>query len=376
MKIMIELGIILLFSATTLLIFFESKAAVKRGRINKAISFALGKDPKNGTKNTVIESSIVSTGSVALNVYDIYAASENHEQVLNVLEERFPKELEDVGSIDWFSKIKELYSGGTIQSYVSAYAGQAGEDAALEMLRNSGMNARLYDSRTNPDNDIYVIDENGTKADYSVKSYEDVSDFKGVVENSEAKNYIVNSELFNELNESGAIAEYEEKGIEILDGGFSHEANLRIAEVAFENIEASGSFLDDIPEVAVALFGINVINDLSKNIKNEQSNYETGVNIFAGAGRIGTSTLFALGAAEIGSLIGTAILPGIGTLISGGVGSLLGYMGGSSLFRSIKDSLKWGPIIEAIDNIGEKYSEELGPDIKIDLKNKFFSLPT
>ena len=178
---MIEVGIILLFSTTALLIFIETKAIKKGRRINDTISFLLAKKPENSAekennsekaswqikvhKRTIIESSVVAVGASGLNIYDIYSAIDDHKEVLNVLEDRFPNELEGATSMDWFSKTMELGPEG-IQGYISNYAGQAAENQAVDYFRNSGKEAELFESRTHPGNDIRVPNEDGTFTNY------------------------------------------------------------------------------------------------------------------------------------------------------------------------------------------------------------------
>jgi len=367
---------VLLVSALFLL-FIESKAVLKRRQINNAIGFALGNDPKEKNK-TLIESSALAAGATSLNIYDIYAASEKHEEVLNVIGERYNREIgEDASPLEWHAKVKELFAGGdkSVDNYVSAYAGQAGEISAIEMLEKSGKKAELFPSRTHPDNDIRVYNQDGTHTDYSVKSYQDISDFKSVVQDHpESTHYVVNSEIFEQLKENGDLAKYQEEGIEILNGEFSHELNRQMAEDALIEFHEETGILDDIPFLALGLFGVKTIKNIVDNSKQVQSNYETSVNVLGDLSRLGTMAIVATEIAEIGGLIGTAIAPGIGTLIGSGMGALVGAMGGAKLINLAKERIKWGKIIDSIDVIGKAYNQQLRDKIKDNLKNNVFSL--
>jgi len=372
---MILAGVLLV--STLFLLFIESKAILKRRQINNAIGLALGNDPKEKNK-TLIESSALAAGATSLNIYDIYAASEKHESVLNVIGQRYNQEIgENASPIEWHEKVKELFAGGdkSVNNYVSAYTGQAGENAALEMFEKSGKKAELFTSRTHPDNDIRVYNQDGTHIDYSVKSYDDVSNFKSVVDDHpDSTHYVVNSEIFEQLKENGDLVIYQEQGIEILNGEFSHQENWQFAENALNEFHDDTGIFDDIPVLALGLFGIRTLKNVRDYSKQIQSNYETKVNVIGDLSRIGTQVVTAASIGHIGGMIGTAIAPGIGTLIGEGVGMFVGAMGGARLISYAKERIKWGIIIDSVDVIGEAYSQELGDEAKTKLKKNFFSL--
>ncbi len=332
----------------------------KRTEINAGIAFALGKNLKTPSREITVDSFTIGAGSSATNLYDIYAATENHQEVLSVLEHRFNVEMSNASPLDWFDKIKELEASGSraVGSYISNYAGQAGENASVEMFEQTEKYAEQFKSRNYPNDDVRVFDEEGSFTDHSVKSMGKVSDFKKEVRNHpDSDNYIVNSELYEKLSENGDLSEYTEKGIEIVDGGFSHEAAIKAASTALDDISEAGDISDNIPYVAAALFGVKTVNNIIAFSKRKQSGYETSVNVSGDLIRIGTTGLMATGGAKIGGTIGTIIAPGLGTLIGGGIGCLVGAIAGSSLINIAKERYKWGKIIDAIDAVGQRVKD-------------------
>ena len=106
-------------------------------------------------------------------------------------------------------------------TYINNFIGQHGEFKAIEKLKNMGKSAELLESRTHKDNDI--IESDGTL--WSVKSYsiDNIYSLKNEINDSNAKNYILNAEAYEELKSSGDIQALESKGMQFLNGDFSHE---------------------------------------------------------------------------------------------------------------------------------------------------------
>jgi len=339
---------------------FEIIAMKKRRQMNTGISFALGKDKSQARTETYLDSAAMGVGASGLNLYEIYATCDNHAEVLNVLEDRYNHVMGDATPFGWYEKVEQLSAAGTgsLGAYVSGYAGQAGENAAISMFEATGKKAELFESRIHPDNDIRVFDDNGSFTDYSVKSYSDASNFKDVVQDHPASsNYVVNHELYEELAESGDLEEISAQGIEVLDGGFSNEAARSAAEDAFDGISDSGDISDNIPFVALALFGVKTVRNVVQLSKGRQSGYETSVNIGGDFVRIGAAGLCAAGCGKIGALIGTAVNPGGGTIVGSGIGVIVGAIAGSGLVNFAKERIKWGKIIDAVEVLGKHYEE-------------------
>ena len=364
-----EIALILLFGALAVGLL-ETRAIKKRREINAGIGFAMGQT--GALKQTVIKSSVLAGGATATNIYDIYAVVDDHQQVLGVMEDRFNREMGDASPMEWFEKMKELPGK---EAYISNYAGEVGERATVEMFQASGKRAEQFPSRTHENNDVRVFNEDGSYTDYSVKSMGDVSKFKNeVLEHPESTHYSVNSELYEKLEQTGELSKFSEKGIKIIDGGFSNEANRSVAEAAFEEVEQAGSFGNNIGPIAIGYFGYKVIKNVMKYSKGDQSGYETGVNIGGDVIQVGTVGLLATAGAEVGAAIGTAIMPGFGTIVGGGIGVLVGALSATSFISHLKEKVKWGDIITAIEAIGGHFIGGLGSRIKNNLKNSFLAL--
>jgi hypothetical protein len=348
---------IILISVSLILIIIEIKAFFKRRQLNYAIQFVTESNPSNKIKSTFIEASLLSIGSSTTNLYDIYAACDNHSDVLNVLEYRYNNIMGDASPLDWYSKIELLKDRGTksIDSYIKGYTGQQGEFDAKQFLDNQGQNSSLFENRSHPDDDLFTIDHNGDTIEYSVKSFKNQSNFLHVVsQHPDSHNYIINHELYDKLHESGALDTLNEQGIDVIDGGFSHDDAWNAAENAFDDIKSAGDLSNNIPYIALALFGFRTVRNIKKYSTGKQSGFETRVDIGLDAVRIGTSGVLAVAGAKVGAAIGTGLAPGVGTLVGGGIGIIVGAIVGSSLINYLKEKFKWGDIIEAIDYVGDR----------------------
>ncbi len=309
-----------------------------------------------------MESIAYGGGSVSLSLYDIYLTVDNHSEVLKVLEERYNKEMGDSSPIEWFSKIKDLENKGSksIGNYVSAYAGESAEYKALEMLKSQGFNAELFKSKTHPNDDIRVYTDSGEYIDYSVKSYGDIGNLdKTISEHPSSTHYIVNSEIFNKLQETGKLNKYAEDNITILDGEYSNEAFRNIAKNTFDDLSVAGDVADKIPYIGSAFFGAKIIKNAMVYKQGKQSKYETSINI---AGDAINSTLKTSGAVigcEIGVFVGEllGIDPEINEFISGGIGGIVGAFSVSNITEMFKKKFKWGDITESVEYFGKKFSD-------------------
>lgn len=255
--------VIILFCGSISLTLVEIAAIKKRLKINTAISFAVGKEKAKSKTSTYLESTSLGIGASALNIYDIYEACDNHEEVLEVLGYRYNRLMGDAEPLDWFNKVEELSIDNATGSYVSGYAGQAAENASLDYFESLGKKAELFTSRIHPNDDIRVFNEYSSVIDYSVKSYDDVSNFNAEVsQHPESINYVVNSELYEKLKETGELAEYSDNGIEILDGEFSNDIARETAQNTIGDISDAGDLSDNIPIIALALFGVKTVRNI------------------------------------------------------------------------------------------------------------------
>lgn len=304
------------------------------------------------------ESAFLSAGSMGISLLDIYSTTANHSQILDVIEQRYPHAIGGASPMEWFSKVESLFKNDSVGTYVDAYAGQAGENAALELLRNQGFDAHLFESRNHVNDDIFVHLHDGSEIDYSVKS----GSAKYVIDclnTSPSTHYIINSEAYNDLYSRGLILSYHQKGIDIVDGHFSNNAFHEAASGALYDVHDAGDLAHDIPFVALAFFGAKTWENAKQFFNGAQSGYELGINVTGDLTRIGARGIAAFGGAKVGAAIGSFIAPGVGTLIGGGVGVLAASIGTGQVFERVKNWIKWGNIIKAISHFGNKYRNGL-----------------
>ena len=292
-----------------------------------------------------------------MSILDIYTATNKHEEVLQTVEERFPHEMGDASSFDWLNKVAQLEKNNSSQSYVNAYTGEEAEIESIDKLKELGYeNVSQFESKTHLDNDLKAIDREGNEVHFSVKSHKSTASFKQeVVEHPNSKNYVVNSEIYQDMEKSGQLIDYENKGIHIVDGGFSHVEHVQEAEIAFEDIEEAVDVSDDIPIIALASLGYKTFNNVTDFTEGKQSKKELGLNVAVDTAGVGGRAVGALGGAEIGAAVGTAIAPGIGTVVGGIGGAIAGSKVTSEIIKDVKEKWKWGKIIAAIDYYGRIY---------------------
>ena len=291
-----------------------------------------------------------------MSILDIYKATNKHQEILQTIEKRFPNEMGDANSFAWLKKITQLEKNNSSQSYINAYTGEKAEIKSIDKLNELGhKNISQFESKTHPDNDIKAVDSEGNEVHFSVKSRSSVADFQQeVVEHPNSKNYIVNSELYQNMEESDQLMDYKSKGINIIDGDFSHAEHAQEAKIAFEDIAESTEISDDIYLIALANLGYKTFNNIINFTKGTQSKKELGINIAIDTAGIGGRAVGTWGGAQVGALVGTPFGP-VGTLAGGIGGGIVGCITTSQIMKDIKEDLKWGDIINAIDYYGEIY---------------------
>ncbi|HIE85220.1 MAG TPA: DUF456 domain-containing protein, partial [Dehalococcoidia bacterium] len=224
----------------------------------------------------------------------------------------------------WFEKLASLKSE---QAYVSAFAGQFGEDKAVEALKDLGIDAKPYDSLVHQDNDLVGLD--GTA--YSVKSYASESDFMQVVgEHPDSANYVINADLYLKLEDSGNLGTLNDSGVSIINGGWDHSdavatAQERLGAITGDiNDELYDGIVDEIPFWAGIVLLCNLGADLSKYSNNRISQAGLMTNIAINSGKLATAGVGAATGGAIGAGIGSAIFPLVGTLIGAVIGTFTG----------------------------------------------------
>jgi len=313
--------------------------------------------------NEMVTSPLTVGGAeTGLNLSDMYTHFENREEVLAVLQQRFPHELGGMEKLDpqpWFEKVANLHRP---ESYVSGYAGEVGELKAIDALKHLGIDATQFESKVHRANDL----TSSHGVEYSVKSYDPQGLHKFVSlarHTPESTHYVVNEELYHNLKDSGDLASLDHGGIEIINGHFSHVDHVAQAHDVLERIsthqEVSDSVLNNIPivacVVALASIGIGSYN-YSKGFA---SRSEFAIDIAGTFGRIAAGSGGALAGSVAGAYVGSAAFPILGTLIGGTVGGILGSMGAREAARGAVAWVKWGYALEAFERLGRTYADGL-----------------
>jgi hypothetical protein len=369
---LIELGTITLLSAAYFG-FIEIRAKKKIKKMEETISF-VSTDLKTG--NVYSDAALLTGSATGMSIFHFYQQLDNHEGVLQTIEERYPNEMGDASPLEWYQKVEELFSNGdrSVHTYISGYAGQQGEKYALQHLQEQGLDAELYSSKTHPNDDIFVLNHDGTITDYSVKSYGSVSDFNSIVKNHpESDHYIINQDLYEKLEDKGLIEEYAQKGISIENGGWIHSDLREEANDALFDLHDAGDLVDDIPYVGLVMLGVKGVKNINEYRSGNQSGNELAVNVAGDATRIGAAAGGGMLGAKAGAGIGTLIAPGIGTAIGGVLGSLVGAVGSGKAINKVKNDIKWGGITRAQEEVGNQYISGFSQSMKHNWMNSIFN---
>jgi hypothetical protein len=322
-----------------------------------------------------MEGAAIGTAAASLSIYDVYASCKEHGEILETLERRFPHALDSADPFDWLRRLSELSSSGpsSLQAYVNNYVGMAGEDAARAYLEDDGYHVESFAQLNHPHSDLQAVMDDGTAVEFSVKSYDSTSLFmRAVEEHPQSTHYVVNSELYHDLQAEALVENLDENGITVLDGGFSHEIHSAVANEAFADILDAGDIDDQIPGLACLLFGVRLYSHIRGFRRGQESGYEVLVDLPLDIARIGISSMGAYGVAQIGAMLGTAVAPGLGSIIGGGIGAALGYMGVNRVVQFFRERIKWGAIIDAVDHFGKKYKAGLPPGAYKNIANRLF----
>lgn len=359
--------------AASFLGYKQYQATKKRHQLFQYVNY-LTKDMK--TNEAIKDALFLGAGSTALSVFSVYMALENHSQVLDIMEYRYPNALLEMSPLEWLTKVEQLYKDGdqALNGFVSGYAGQAAENITLEQFESMGANATLFESRTHANDDIAVTLD-GETVHYSVKSYSDSNSFvEAVNAHPQSTHYVVNQELYVELQEKGLLQQYEAQGLTIIEGNYSHIALREEATQAFFDIHNAADVADYIPFLSIPIYAFRSGFNIKAYREGKQSSNELTINLVSDAGKVGVSSGLGFGGAKIGGIIGTAIFPGLGTVIGGGIGAVTGALAGSKLMDSLKNHFKWGKIIEVQEKVGKSFDRIGTEKYKDYYMEKFFNV--
>lgn len=325
------------------------------------------------TKTSAGDSIGIVAGAVSISLYDIYASTRDHSSVLETIEERFPHAVKDFNAFEWYEKISDFYSRGTIDTYISAYAGEKAEQITIDSFESQGIEAEQFISKTHQNDDIRVLNDDGTYTDYSIKSMSSILNFNQEVQtHPDSTHYVVNKELYDELEERGMLRDYTDQGINVMRGNYSNLELREEASRAFEQIVKKGDIAENIPLVAGALLIGKSYNNIIAFRRGVQSAGEFRVNILSDSFKVGTSGTSAFVGAKIGMIIGSAGGP-ISAIVVGGVGAIVAAFTGTRTINLITDYFKWSDVYKAQSHFATLNKHKLIKAYSDALANKVFN---
>lgn len=315
-----------------------------------------------------------SSAYAGLNMCDIYLNIQDRDYVITTLHERFPHATGDLHTAEeWANKLASLKSNN---AYISGFAGQVGEAKAMETLANMGYKTKFFESLTNKDNDLQSVDGG---PDWSVKSYKDINNLRQIIkDHPTSDHYVINSELFEELEKNGGLEIYKDLGITIVDGNFSHTENVELATERLNSVtgditdEIGDGIMDDIPIVAGIVTLANIGINIHRCCRGKATKEEAYKDVIRGIGKITAATGGAAAGTALGATIGSAIFPLAGTLIGGGVGAFVGSMGVREIVDNIAMKWKWGNSLNAYKYFSSKYQGEWDSNITNNILEKIY----
>jgi hypothetical protein len=293
---------------------------------------------------------------------DMYINLQDRHRVLDVLQQRYPHATEGLQTYDaagWYDKIT---SAKGVTGYVSGFAGEVGEHAAIEYLARAGVRASQFGSRVHKGTDL--LGDNGLE--YSVKSYtaDGMHNFlERVREHPTVENYIVNSELYDALQSRGVIDKLAEKGVSVINGNFEHEHATTAATKVLGALSPDGmgdifdGVWDDLPIAGALIMLANVGVGVARYRTGAVSGSELRVDVVKALVRVGAGAGSAAGGAAVGAAIGSAVFPLVGTVIGGTAGGILASIGAGSALTSIADRWKWGRTLDVCRQLTNSYAD-------------------
>ena len=332
----------------------EMRASRRRREISAAESFLMG------------------AGAGGISLYEVYEASDDHEALLNTLQDRFNDAIpEDVGPLQWSSYFEGKLAAGeqSVGGVVSAWVGELAEHHALDYynslpeLKAQGIRAVMHPDPTHEGTDIFFVGPDGEPVDLpevQCKSFGDAGDFLSSVREyqaggSDVRNFVVNSEVYQQLEASGKLDELAGQGISIENGEWSHEALKQQTEGVVGDFGEAADVAEDVPLLAAFFFGRRVVSTVGAVSDGRATLHEGATDVAMDAGRFALGGVAAAGGAKAGAAIGTMVAPGIGTIIGGGLGALAGALATSSLLKAAKEWFKYRKIKRALEAIGERF---------------------
>ena len=332
--------------------------------------------PKGSSTGAHLEEMIIASGGIGQSIFSIYNATEDHEAFLTALQKRLPGRFGSTQNpMQWASQLISYgqTDGRSFKGLVSNWVGQIAEDEAVDHLNSlahiqeNGYSAELHQSLTHPGSDIRIVANDGTVIDeIQCKSYGSKSDFMQQVRSyeesgEEVDHYIVNREVYQELESSGQLQELAADGIRVDEGPWLHgdlvEQVNEVADSFHEAADVAGQ-VDDIAGFRWVGTAVRTMVRTKRLTEGKTTVEEAGVDTAADVAGVAARGVTAAAAGKAGAAIGTAILPGVGTIIGGIGGAIGGAVAGGyipGILRDIADSFKYDTVRAVLNTLGKEY---------------------
>ena len=318
----------------------------------------------------LFEELAIAGGGTAKSVVEMYDAAENHEAFLSALQTRLPGRFDrNTSPIEWTAQLLSYGKPGSprFKGLASNWVGQLAEEDSvaylnsLPELQQQGVHAELFGSRTHPGHDIRLVAEDGTVVDeIQCKSYGDADGFLQQIREyqergEEVNHYIVNTEVYEQLESSGRLAQLTEQGITIDRGPWAHQEYLQqVGDTtdAFQDAADIAENADDLDGLRWVGTGIRTAQRVERLAQGKTTVHEAGVDTAADAAGTVARGASAIAAGKAGAALGTAICPGIGTIVGGLGGAIGGAILGAhvpGIIKAIVDRWKYARIREVLD---------------------------
>lgn len=320
---------------------------------------------KRGREQTRLrhEAQLLSAGSMTggtIHLMDVFFQSNDQQEVLHTLSERFPKEFTDIDPERWGEKLSTMHQQPEVLSgYVNGVSGYQAELLARQFLEESGYQVEMAPTVNYPNSDLFITTDDGV-IPVQVKTLADPSQLdRAIVENQGiVEHYVINDELYQQLESSGRLEVYEDQGLTIWNGGYENEtlrsdaiealtARNTLAEHA-DHFE-SGAF-ETIPVVSLALALYRSSQAVGRFRRHALNGYEVAGQISGELSGIGIRGL----TAGTAGWIGMALLGPVGLI--GGV--YLGGRTGAKWTNSWKKRLSFGEIMYVQERAAQEIRED------------------
>lgn len=304
-----------------------------------------------------------------VHVLDVFFRSDHQAEILHTLSERYPKEFMNIDPERWGEKLSAMHQQPEVLSgYVNGVSGYQAELLAKQFLEESGYQVEMAPTVNYPNSDLFIMTDDGV-VPVQVKTLADSTQLdQAIVENQGiVEHYVVNDELYRQLESSGRLDAYEGRGLTIWNGGYENEslrsdavealtAPNTLAEHA-DHFETGG--LETIPVVSLVLAFYRSSQAIGRFRRNDLNGYEVTGQISGELSGIGIRGL----TAGTAGWIGLTLLGPVGLI--GGV--YLGGRTGAKWTHSWKQRLSFGEIMFVQERAAQSVRDDWFLDWVIDV---------